>query len=322
MQYKPTGQKILFRGFNNPLGITSISVTVGVLCWVWIEEAYQITKEADFNVLDESIRGVVPPGLWKQITLIFNPWSDQIWIKPRFFDAPPDPDVFTKTVTYHCNEWLDESDKRMFERMRINNPRRYQVAGMGEWGVIDGLVFENWEVKEFDVDEIRKKKGIKALFGLDFGYTVHPSAFVALFVDEINYIIYVFDGFYEHGLSNKRIAEILHEKGYQKERIRADSAEPKSIDNLRDDFGIRRIVPADKGPDSVRHGIDKMQDFHIVIHPRCPGFIQEISLYQWAEDKFGKKTGKPIDEHNHAIDATRYALEDLGKGRRFGWKKK
>ena len=85
--YLPTGQKILFRGFDDPQSITSITVEVGHLCWVWIEEAFQISDEEEFNKLDLSIRGQVPEGYFKQITMTFNPWSENIWIKKRFFDA-------------------------------------------------------------------------------------------------------------------------------------------------------------------------------------------------------------------------------------------
>ena len=110
--YKPTGQKILFRGLDDGLKITSISVDYGVLCWVWIEEAYEISSEDDFNKLDMSIRGQVPEGYFKQITLTFNPWSANSWLKARFFDSPDD-DTFVKTTTYQCNEWLDDADRHI-----------------------------------------------------------------------------------------------------------------------------------------------------------------------------------------------------------------
>lgn len=147
MTYIPTGQKIYFRGLDDPLKVTSITVEVGHLCWMWIEEAYEIMKESDFDMLDESIRGEVSEGLFKQITLTFNPWNEHHWIKKRFFDAPPDPDILAITTNYLMNEFLDEADRKVFETMKKNNPRRYSVAGLGEWGIIDGLVFENWEEK-------------------------------------------------------------------------------------------------------------------------------------------------------------------------------
>lgn len=146
--YKPTGQKIYFRGLDDPLKITSITVDVGCLCWLWIEEAYEIDSEDDFNMLDESIRGVTPPGLFKQITITLNPWNEHHWIKKRFFDTK-DSNIMAKSTNYMCNEWLDESDLKVFEDMKKNNPRRYQVAGLGEWGITDGLVYENWQERLF-----------------------------------------------------------------------------------------------------------------------------------------------------------------------------
>lgn len=142
MTYKPTGQKIYFRGLDDTLKLTSITVEKGYLCWAWIEEAYQVANEKDFDMLDESIRGAIPPetGLYKQITLTFNPWSCTHWIKKRFFDCEPDDDILAMTTNYTCNEWLDEADLRKFERMKKENPERYKVAGLGDWG-IDGLVF-------------------------------------------------------------------------------------------------------------------------------------------------------------------------------------
>ena len=142
--YKPTGQKIYFRGMDDPMKITSISVPKGYLCWVWIEEAYEIDKEEDFDMLAESIRGDVPAPLFKQITLTFNPWSSTHWIKKRFFDAEANENILAKTTNYLCNEWLDESDKQIFEDMKARNPKRYKVAGLGDWGIDGGQVFEEF----------------------------------------------------------------------------------------------------------------------------------------------------------------------------------
>ena len=318
MTYIPTGQKIYFRGLDDPLKVTSITVEKGALCWMWIEEAYEIMKEDDFNILDESIRGQVDDGLFKQITLTFNPWNEHHWIKKRFFDAPPDPDILTMTTNYLMNEFLDEADRKVFETMKKNNPRRYRVAGLGEWGIVEGLIFENWEEKEFNLEDIKKIKGIKSAFGLDFGYTNDPSALFCGMVDLNNKVIYVFDEMYKEGMSNEAIYEEITKMGYRKERIRADSAEPKSIDRLRT-LGLVNIRAARKGKDSVNNGIDFIQDFKIVIHPKCVNFLTEISNYTWDTDKFGKKVNKPIDDFNHLMDAMRYALEDFIKGQTFSF---
>jgi phage terminase large subunit len=318
MTYLPTGQKIYFRGLDDPLKVTSITVEVGNLCWMWIEEAYEIMKEPDFDMLDESIRGEVPDGLFKQITLTFNPWNEHHWIKKRFFDAAPDPDILALTTNYMCNEWLDAADKKVFETMKKNNPRRYRVAGLGDWGIVEGLVFENWEEKEFNLEEVKRIQGIKSAFGLDFGYTNDPSALWCGMIDLTGKVIYVFDEMYKKGMSNEAIAKEVTNMGYRKERIRADSAEPKSIDRLRD-IGLSNITAARKGKDSVNNGIDFIQDFKIIVHPRCVNFITEISNYTWDTDKFGKRLNIPIDDFNHLMDAMRYALEEFVKGKSFSF---
>lgn len=307
--YKPTGQKILFRGFDDPLKITSISVSVGSLCWCWIEEAYELTDETAFNMLDESIRGIVEEPLFKQIIISFNPWNERHWLKSRFFDKVDD-NILALTTNYQCNEWLDDADKKLFEDMKKNNPRRYQVAGLGNWGIVDGLVYENWQELEFDWREIlNKRQKAKAVFGLDFGYTNDPAAFFCGILDQEQKEIYVFDEIYQKGMQNTAVYSNIEKLGFKKEIIVADSAEPKSIDHLKG-LGLYRIKASKKGKDSINAGIQFIQDFKIFIHPRCVNFLTEISNYAWDKDKFGKAINKPIDDFNHLMDAMRYALED------------
>lgn len=309
MTYKPTGQKILFRGFDDPLKITSISVSVGSLCWCWVEEAYELTNEKYFNMLDESIRGVVEEPLFKQIIITLNPWNEGHWIKARFFDRKA-KNILALTTNYFCNEWLDETDKELFEDMKIRDPRRYQVAGLGNWGIVDGLVYENWQELEFDWREIlNKRQKAKAVFGLDFGYTNDPAAFFCAILDQEQKEIYVFDEIYQKGMQNTAIYNNIEKLGFKKEIIVADSAEPKSIDHLKG-LGLYRIKASKKGKDSINAGIQFIQDFKIFIHPRCVNFLTEISNYAWDKDKFGKAVNKPIDDFNHLMDAMRYALED------------
>lgn len=315
MTRKKTGQKILFRGLDDPLKITSITVEKGSLCWAWLEEAYEVMKEDDFSILDESIRGECPPPLFKQWTITFNPWNEHHWLKKRFFDAPPDPDILAMTTNYLCNEWLDASDIKLFEDMKQRNPRRYAVAGLGGWGIVDGLVYENWKEERFDIDEVRSRSGIVSTFGLDFGYTNDPSTLFCGLLDQKEKRLFVFDEMYEKGLSNKRIAETVQGMGYGKERITADSAEPKSIDELKS-LGLR-VRAAMKGKDSIQNGIQWIQDLEIIIHPRCVNFITEISNYTWDTDKFGNKMNVPIDDFNHLMDAMRYALEKYITGSKW-----
>ena len=319
--YIPTGQKIYFRGLDDPLKITSIAVEVGVLCWMWIEEAYEITSEDDFDTLAESMLGDCPEDLWKQITLTFNPWSDKHWLKKKFFDSP-DEDTLAMTTNYLCNEWLSPADRKVFEDMKRKNPRRYKVAGLGDWGVTDGLVYENWKEQSFtlinkkeynDMPEDKRPEnpvfsdGLDSAFGLDFGYTNDPTAFFCGFLSLSEKKLYVWDELYKKGLSNRAINSEITQMGYAKERITADSAEPKSIDELKG-LGLR-IGGAKKGKDSVNNGIQWIQDLEIIIHPRCVNFLMEISTYQWKKDKFDKKLNEPEDDNNHLMDAMRYGLE-------------
>lgn len=311
LTYVPTGQKILFRALDDPLKITSISVPVGFINFVWIEEAYEISKESDFDMLDESVRGELPDGYFKRITVTFNPWNERHWLKARFFDKESD-DVLSMTTTYQCNEWLDESDLKLFEEMKKRNPRRYQVAGLGNWGVTEGIVYENWKEQVFTLSEMRN---CETVAGLDFGYTNDPTALFVGFLNTSEKKLYVWDELYEKGLSNKRIFEQITEMGYSKERITADSAEPKSIDELKG-YGLR-VTPAKKGKDSILNGIQWIQDLEIVIHPRCVNFLTEIGSYTWKEDKFGRKLNEPVDDANHLMDAMRYALEKYVRNK--GW---
>ena len=310
MTRKSTGQKILFRGLDDPLKVTSITVEQGSLCWAWLEEAYEVMKEDDFNILDESIRGECPEPLFKQWTITFNPWNEKIWLKKRFFDTE-DPDTLAITTNYLCNEWLDAADKRVFERMKENNPRRYQVAGLGNWGIVDGLVYENWREEYFDhtSEEFKKEHpSLTSAFGLDFGYTNDPSALFCGLLDKQKKQLFVFDEMYQKGMSNRKIADTVKEMGYGKEKVTGDSAEPKSIDELNG-LGLR-VKGAKKGKDSIQNGIQWIQDLEIIIHPRCANFLTEISNYTWDKDKFGTKLNRPIDDFNHLMDAMRYALEE------------
>ena len=240
--------------------------------------------------------------------MTFNPWSATSWLKARFFDAQ-DEDVFTKTTTWECNEWLDDADRNIFLKMQKNNPRRYRIEGEGEWGIAEGLIYTNVSFEDFDIDTTRAIPGIKSAFNLDFGFT-DPNAFVCEMVDNTNMIIYVFDEWYKTGVTNKIIAEQIKAMGYGGQKIICDSAEPKSIVELQEE-GIK-AEPSRKGKDSVNHGIQLIQNYKIVVHAqRCPEFRKEIENYCWGKDKDGKLTDKPDHEFSHGMDSMRYGVTKL-----------
>lgn len=328
--YKPSGQRIMFRGLDDPQSITSITVEDGYLCWVWWEEAFQCTNEDDFNKVDMSIRGEIPAPLFKQHTLTFNPWADKIWIKKRFFDKvgssgiSDDGMIMALTRNYDCNEFLGDDDRAIFEWMKENNPRRFAIEGRGEWGIAEGLVYENWTELDFDIDALRNQcdqygtHRFREYFGMDFGYTNDPTAFIALLASEKEKVIYIFDEIYRTRMKNQDIYDTITYKGYKNEIITADNEDPKSIDELKD-LGLNRIRAAEKGRGSVKAGIQKLQDYKIYVHPRCTNTIVELSNYIWAPDKdTGKPTTEPADEYNHLMDALRYATEKLGS-MNFSW---
>lgn len=309
MTYLPTGQKIIFRGFDDVLKLASTTVPKGYLNFVWIEEGFEIAHEADFDKLDLSVpRGSMPSHLYKQTTITFNPWSEAHWLKKRFFDTPA-PDCDTYSTCYLINEFLDETDRKVFERMKRTNMRKYRVAGLGEWGISEGLVFENWEVGKIETKEDEEYKW-KCFFGLDYGYTNDPTAFVGFKANPIDRELYIFCEFYEKRLLNSDIAERIKALGFAKERIRADCAEPKSNDDLRR-LGISRITPSLKGRDSILNGISAINEYKITVDPKCVNMIRELSSYVYSDTTNERGLRLPKDSDNHLCDALRYAFADV-----------
>ena len=179
--YKPTGQQILFRGADNPESITSISVPFGGICIARFEEAYQIEDEATFDMIDESLRGGfidtqgneigMPDGYVRRIILTFNPWSEHTWIKKRFFDTP-DPSVLAFTTTYKINEWLTDADRQRMEDMRLHNPKRYAIAGLGEWGIETDVTYTEFNENSIKPSsELMRYEYVDYAIGIDTGYS-------------------------------------------------------------------------------------------------------------------------------------------------------
>lgn len=328
---KSTGQVILFRGTTEPDSIASITVENGVLNFCWIEEAYQIEKEEDFDMIDESIRGEVPEGYFKQIVLTFNPWHESSWLRKRFYVQQPeevlDDEVVYKmntqksslttlalTRNYTCNEWLDKADLANFERMKIEQPARYRVAGLGEWGVTGLTIYNNWEVKDFSWEKLFYEKTIsgKAKYehriGLDFGYS-HNTAGVRLLVDREAREIYVCEELYLTRCSTDEIFYRLRELDWHREPIHADSEAPQTIKDLHK-LGCTRIFGVKKEAGSVTSGIQELRGYKIIINPSCQNFEIEISHYAFKKNANGKELPQPEKEWDHLMDAMRYAMKD------------
>lgn len=302
--YTPTGQKILFRGLDDELSITSISVGVGILSWVWFEEAYQIETIDKFETVVESIRGASDePGFYKQVTVTFNPWNEHHWLKETFFDEDTRKrDVFARTTTYRINEWLDQQDRDRMEDLYRTNPRRARIVCDGEWGVAEGLVFENFSVKEFNPDEVPGEP----IYGMDFGYTNDPTSIIHMKIDTFKRRLYIFDETYKTKMLTKDIIQAL--EGV--DRVYADSAEPRLITEINVKSNTS-VIPSVKGKGSINQGIAFLQGYEIIIHPRCEHTIEEFNTYSFKQDKTGRWLNTPEDKNNHAIDAIRYATEQF-----------
>lgn len=307
--YNPTGQKIYFRGCDNSLSITSITAPVGFLTYLWVEEAYQILNEDDFNKVDMSMRGELPPGYFKQCIFTFNPWNEQTWLKPRFFDTPNDENKLAMTTTYRCNEWLGPDDIAIFERMKIDNPNRFRVEGDGDWGMDpEGLVLTRWETREFDPLALASG-GFEHRAGMDVGW-VDPSAIIDTLYDRENKTIYVFNEFYKRGCQLSELAENIESMNLKRTKLYVDAAEPRTIQFFKSQ-GIN-AVPCLKGKDSVKAGIMFLQDHLIVVHPKCQNFITELKNFSYIKSKqTGEYTEDTTHEWSHAIDACRYGYSDI-----------
>jgi len=177
--YLPTGQRIIFRGLDDPLKVTSITVANGSLCWHWWEEVFEIEDPQEFDTVDETLRGVVEPPLWKQSTLTYNPWVNAHWTKERFWDNEF-PDTFRATTTHTCNEWLDDADHKKIEAMKITNPERYRVVGLGEYGIPGGTFFEEFREDIHVVQYSDPPASAKIFVSLDYGLDMLAAIWVYL----------------------------------------------------------------------------------------------------------------------------------------------
>lgn len=263
----------------------------------WVEEADQ-TSQYDFEEIDRRIRTVT--GRPPKITLSFNPTSAFSWLKSYFYDTQVVKDkTYELTTTYLDNCFLDPAYADTIERLKETNPSAYRVYGLGEWGVVEGVVFDTWSI--LPIPESAKLSG----YGLDFGYSNDPTSLVAVY--KHGQEIWLDEIIYQTGLTNQDLGGMMKSLGLNlSDEIIADSAEPKSIEEL---YRMRfNIHPCKKGADSIRNGINAMKQYKINITPRSVNLQREFSSYSWKQDKNGRWLPEPIDCFNHGIDAARYRI--------------
>ena len=293
----PNGSEIIFIGLDEETKLLSLN---NIGC-IFIEEAFEVPKNI-VEQLNLRLRGNTPN---QQIIMAFNPISKHHWLYDFCEVNPPSSFIFTHS-TYKDNTFLNADYVAELEELYTRNPQKARVFCDGEWGVnSDGLVFKNWKVREFNHAEIDGQ----LMCGLDFGFVNDISAFVASLMDEKNKRIYIFKEYGATGKTNKDLVDIITALGFNKSTIIADAAEPKSIEEIKR-AGINKIRACKKGPDSIIHGIQKLQNYEIIIHPSCVGIITEFENYTWQKDKkTDEYINKPIDDFNHYIDALRYSLQ-------------
>lgn len=312
--YKPTGQRILFRGFDDALKMTSIQLEKGLITHLWLEEAYELESKDKLDTVVEGMRGILgDKNAYRQVILTFNPWSENHWLKSEFFDVE-DEDVFALTTTYKINEFLDDATIRRYEKLYKTNPRRAKIVCDGDWGVSEGLVFENVTFRPIQEKEIDMNR-FEKLVGLDFGFKHDPTALIVSWLDKETNTLYIVDEHYETGMVTTDIARMIRKKGYSKSEIIADCAESRLIYELKTQQDIRKIKESRKGKDSVNAGIAKLQEMNIVCDISCIHAKEEFYSYAYKKDKISDKfTNEPEDKNNHLMDALRYSLQcvDIG----------
>ncbi|MCK4025904.1 PBSX family phage terminase large subunit [Streptococcus iners] len=295
----PNGAQFIFKGLDNPEKIKSIKGISDVV----MEEASEFTLD-DYTQLTLRLRD--KKHKMKQIFLMFNPVSKVNWVYNAFFVKKPKNTVVYQT-TYKDNRFLDKITRENIEELANRNEAYYKIYALGEFATLDKLVFPKYEKKLLNKDNMRH---LPSYFGLDYGFINDPSAFLHVKIDDENRKLYIMEEYVRKNLTNDKISEVIQSLGYAKEEIRADSAEKKSNQELRNS-GIPRIIDAKKGPGSVMQGIQYILQYDIVVDERCVKTIEELENYTWKKDKATNEyINEPVDSYNHCLDAVRYAIQD------------
>lgn len=293
------GSKILFKGMDDPEKIKSIAGLTDIFC----EELTELSTD-DYEQLCLRLRA---KRKHLQIYGAFNPISKANWVYKRWFECyDGDDDTFILKTTYKDNPFLPDTYVKSLEEMISHNPVWYKIYALGEFCNLSQTVFTDYECKSFDKAHLDGTH----ITGMDFGYVNDPSTIVSAVLNDKTKTIYICDEYYEKGKTNDELARVIKDMGLSKSVIIADSAEQKSIEEIRR-LGIYNIRASKKGPDSVMHGIQLLQQYHIIVHPDCPMMFEELENYVWQKNKAGEYINKPADENNHLCDALRYATQCL-----------
>lgn len=295
----PNGAQFIFKGLDNPEKIKSIKGISDVV----MEEASEFTLD-DYTQLTLRLRDKKHPN--KQIYLMFNPVSKVNWVYNAFFVKKPKNTVIYQT-TYKDNRFLDEVTKENIEELANRNEAYYKIYALGEFATLDKLVFPKYKKQLLNKEELKQ---FPSYFGLDYGFINDPSAFMHIKIDDENRRLYIVEEYVRKGLTNDKIAEAIKALGYSKEIIRADSAEKKSNQELRN-LDIPRVIDVMKGPGSVMQGIQYILQYEIIVDERCVKTIEELENYTWKKDRATSEyINEPVDSYNHCLDAMRYAIQD------------
>jgi phage terminase large subunit len=293
--YKPNGNEILFKGLDIPEKIKSIEKPTSV----WCEELTEFT-ELDIIQLNLRLRGNLPN--YKQIMGSFNPISVTHWIKRFFFDNIREDTSVLKT-TYRDNAWLNKEDARVLEDLVNQDPNLHRIYALGEWGVLKGLIYNNWDI----VDDLPESYD-KATIGIDFGFNNPTAVILCLEKDQE---VYEKELLYRSGMTNTDLISFLKEikkDGIINENMKivADCAEPDRIEEIeRAGFWIEK---SKKGPGSVKKRIDVVKSKKTHITKDSVNLKKEKQSYSWKEDKDGNTKDEPVKFMDHLMDAEGYAI--------------
>lgn len=302
-----TGQKILFFGVDDKAKLKSLKTPFGYVGLVWYEELDQFAGMEEIRNINQSVlRGGSPSWCFYS----FNPpKSRDNWVNEELLIEYPDRLITTANYTQVPPEWLGEQFLLEAEKLKTRNETSYRHEYMGEVTGTGGAVFENIQEKHFSAADMAQFTACR--YGLDFGFAVDPLAFVAMHYDAKKEILYIFDEIYEIKLTNRQAAAKIQRKMPEGAVIHCDSAEPKSIKELKE-LGIKAIG-AKKGIDSVDFGLRWLQGLAAIVidKKRCPNTYREFVTYEYEQTKDGRYISAYPDKNNHAIDAVRYACEGV-----------